>query len=263
MAADNPPSESLPLEMIGVDVTSIQAPQSVAMEQVNWKVATGEYWVVGGLPASGQSDLVSTAAGLVRPQAGVHRLFGEEIARLPEAERLRIQLRVGVVFGSGGRLFDEFTVSENLALPLCYHQNCSLLMEQERVQALLRATGLEAVAWTTPGFLNRNLRQRAALARALVLSPALLFLDFPFVGIDTREIRWTLRFLDQLQRGHPLLNRRPMTLVVATDDLQLWDNYPCLYGLVQEKRFMAVGRREELLRRRNEVLPEVLPPGWL
>ncbi len=262
MAADNPTSGALPLEMIDVAVTSLQAPKTVALEQVNWRVAEGEYWVVGGLPGAGQSDLVSTAAGLVRPYSGVHRLFGQEIAHLHEAERLRVQLRVGIVFGSGGRLFEDYTVAENLALPLCYHRNCSLLSDQPRVRTLLQATGLEGVAESPPSFLSRSLHQRAALARALVLSPELLFLDFPFVGIDTREMHWTLAFLDQLRQGHPILDGRPLTLVVATDDLQPWSDHPCQFGLVHDRRLAIVGPRQELLRRRHELLPELLPPGW-
>jgi ABC-type transporter Mla maintaining outer membrane lipid asymmetry ATPase subunit MlaF len=252
-----------PVQMDRVDVVSLHAPDLVVLEAVNWTVAAGDYWVIGAPPGSGKSALLSTAAGLVRPHSGVHRLFGQELSRLHEQDRLRIQRRAGVVFGFGGRLFNHLTVAQNLALPLCYHENCSLVADQERVQLLLHEVGLTQVAGHLPMYLNRNLRQRTALARALVLSPELLFLDYPLVGIDAREVHWWLDFLHRLRQKDPLVQGRTVTLVVSTDDLQHWRHQPCQYGLIQKKQFLPIGSREELLRRRNQLLPELLPPDWL
>ena len=82
-----------------------------------WTVAAGDYWVVGGLPGTGKSDLLATAAGLQRPLRGTHLLFGEDLARLDEPALIQKRLRVGLVFENGGRLFNRLTVAENLALP--------------------------------------------------------------------------------------------------------------------------------------------------
>src|SRR5258708_751146 len=126
------PSDNLPvLEMIDVSVPSLHFPAVTVVDQVQWTVRRGESWVIGGLAASGKSDLLSTAAGLMRPQRGVIRLFGHDLRHLPEEERLPIQLRVGIVFGDGGRLFNQMTVAENLSLPLCYHRNYVAAASQE------------------------------------------------------------------------------------------------------------------------------------
>ena len=56
-----------------------------------------------------------------------------------------------------------------------------------------------------------NWRQRAALARALILKPEVLLLDNPLAGLGARHLQWWLRFLDQLWRGHEWFGGRPMT----------------------------------------------------
>ena len=67
-----------------------------------------------------------------------------------------------------------------------------------------------------PGRLRRNWRQRVGLARALILRPEVLLLDNPLAGIDPPQIRWWLTFLTDLVNGHPLMNNRKVTLILAT-----------------------------------------------
>jgi ABC-type transporter Mla maintaining outer membrane lipid asymmetry ATPase subunit MlaF len=251
------------LEMMDVDVTSIHTPELIVLEGVNWIVSRGEYWIVVGLPGSGKSDLLATAAGLLPPGKGMHRLFGHEPLRGGEEERVRTKLRVGVVFGYGGRLFNHLTVAENLALPFCYHHNCAPVASEKRVLEVIEAMELGPVAGSTPAVINRSLRQRAALARALVLSPELLVLDSPLAGVDPREERWWIDFLDALARGHPVLDNRPATLVVGTDDLEPWGGHACQYAVIQSRRFVPVGTRNELVSRRDQLLPELMPVDWL
>jgi phospholipid/cholesterol/gamma-HCH transport system ATP-binding protein len=259
------PEQSPPavLEMADVAVSAIRAPDRVIIDRVNWTVRQGEYWIIGGLPSSGKSDLLATAAGLMRPLAGAIRLFGKDPSQLPEDDRLQTQLRVGVVFGGGGRLFTHLTVGENLALPLCYHQNCAPVSTQGRVQAVLEAMDLGDATHRTPANLNRNERQRAALARALVLSPELLFLDNPLASIDPRETRWWLEFLAPLVKGHPLLQDRPLTLVASTDDLQPWTDRGQQFAFIDQGRFITVGVAADLMRQENPALRQLLPLDWL
>jgi phospholipid/cholesterol/gamma-HCH transport system ATP-binding protein len=257
------PSSSPVLEMTDVAVASVHVPDRIIIDHVDWTVQRGEFRVIGGLPASGKSDLLATAAGLMRPLRGTVRLFGTELDHLHENERLAVQLRVGVVFGYGGRLFNHMTVAENLALPLCYHRNCAPTTAEERVQTVLRLMELAEVAHETPVVLNRNLRQRVALARALVLSPELLFLDNPLTSIDPREARWWIKFLEALRQKHPILEGREATIVVGTDDLRLWGEGDHQFAFIHEGRLLAVGRRADLLQQHNPVLRQLLPLDWL
>jgi len=262
--SEPPPSPQPPiLELADVAIASLHIPGRIILEGVNWRVQPVEYWILGGLPASGKSDLLATAAGLMRPQAGTVRLFEKNLAQLHEDERLVLQRRVGLVFGYGGRLFTQLTVAENLALPLCYHENCVATGANERVQAVLQWMELDAVATTTPANLNRNLRQRVALARALVLAPELLFLDNPLASIDPREARWWIKFLRQLQEKHPILHGRSATIIVGTDDLRPWHDDPHQFAFIDDGRFRVVGSRSELLLPSNQALRPLLPADWL
>lgn len=257
-AADEPV-----LVMSDAAVASVHMPDLVVIDHVDWTVQRREHWVIGGPPASGKSDLLTTAVGLMRPARGSVRLFGKELVGLHEEERLQIQLRTGIVFGSGGRLFNHLTVAENLGLPLCYHHNCDPSASEDRVNTVLEMMGLSGIAQRTPLLVNRNLRQRVALARALVLAPELLFLDNPLAGLDPREIRWWLAFIERLLDKHPILNGRDLTLVVSTDDLQPWGEQGRQFAFIDRQRLVSVGSRADLAKLDTPALRELLPAGWL
>ena len=110
------------IEMIDAGIPSRFATETLAVTGANWTVREGDYWVIGGLQGSGKSDLLFAAAGLSRPVQGNGRLFGRETDAAYSDEVLAERLRVGLVFGDGGRLFAELTVRDNVALPLAYHR---------------------------------------------------------------------------------------------------------------------------------------------
>ena len=87
------------------------------------------------------------------------------------------RLRIGLVFEGGGRLFNQLSVAENVALPLRYHRSQPGVEAGERVKAILDATGLTPWAESTGGRINLARRQRVALARSLAMSPEALLLD--------------------------------------------------------------------------------------
>src|SRR5205823_1346726 len=91
------------LEMRNVTVGDLQDSERIVLEDVNWAVAPGEYWVVAGLQASGKSNLMATLAGILPPVRGEYLVFGRNMADPPEQERVNFHQRVGMVF-DGGRL---------------------------------------------------------------------------------------------------------------------------------------------------------------
>jgi ABC-type transporter Mla maintaining outer membrane lipid asymmetry ATPase subunit MlaF len=244
------------IEMNAVSVSARHDLRSRVLEDVHWTVAPGEYWVIGAMHNSGKSDLLWTAAGLMPPQQGACSLFG---GRLPlEGEQGRRQrLRVGLVF-DGGRPFHRLDVSENIALPLRYHRGAGEPDAAGRVREILDLTELAPWAGRMPGTIGWAWEKRLGLARALVLKPELLLLDNPLDGLDSRHTRWWVGFLDQLSAGHPFLDKRPMTLVVACGNLRPWRNRPICLAVLQHKRFVPLGRQSNLLTVPEPLVRELL-----
>jgi ABC-type transporter Mla maintaining outer membrane lipid asymmetry ATPase subunit MlaF len=255
---DRPPiASNVPaIEMTDVAVGSMRDQSLVVLRGIRWTVAPGECWVVAGLQGSGKTDFLMMTGGLMAPAAGTYRLFGEPMPIFDEA-RLPLRLRLGLVFETG-QLFNHLTVWENIALPLRYHQNLSKAEAAEAVQAILQTLELEPWADSTPGAIGRNWQKRVGLARALTLQPEVLLVDSPLTGLDLRHVHWWLGFLDELSKGHPLLENRPMTLVVSTADLRPWKNRACHFAVLREGGFDIVGDWDRLEAARAELVHELL-----
>jgi ABC-type transporter Mla maintaining outer membrane lipid asymmetry ATPase subunit MlaF len=137
-------------------------------------------------------------------------------------------------------------VFENVALPLRYHQNRARHEVETDVRAMLSALELLPWAASTPGALPRPWQKRAGLARALMLRPEVLMLDGPLGGLDLRHINWWLNCLGDLARGHALLDRQPLTLIVTADDLRLWRGRASHFAALVNQRLVLLGNWDEM-----------------
>jgi ABC-type transporter Mla maintaining outer membrane lipid asymmetry ATPase subunit MlaF len=244
------------IQMCGVTVAAMRDASFTVLEDVDWSVAAAEFWVIAGQEHSGKSDLLMLAAGLMSPAAGSIKLFGNNTENFGEAE-LAERLRVGFVF-QNGQLFNQLTIAENLALPLRYQKNLTGPDVARPVELLLELLELQPLADVTPANVAANWRQRAALARALILKPEILLLDNPLAGLGTRHRQWWLRFLDQLARGHEQLGGRPMTVVVTAEDFRPWQHPRRKFALLHEKRFLSLGGWNEVETTGDPVVKELL-----
>jgi ABC-type transporter Mla maintaining outer membrane lipid asymmetry ATPase subunit MlaF len=246
------------VELCGVAIVAREDPTTLVVDGIDWTLAAGDFWVVAGWPASGKSQLLEIAADLLPPARGTHRLFGRLATEMSPSESERARRRIGLVFPEGGRLFAHLTVAENLALPLCYHGQCREETVAPRVREWLAATGLAPHADRLPARLSRTWRQRAALARALVLEPDVLLLDNPLSGLDARQTAWWLPWLAELAAGHPLLAGKPLTLGVTTDDLRPWLGVGKQFALINDRRWLLLGGPPQLSARTDPWLREML-----
>ena len=250
-------SQQLPaIEMRGVTVAAMRDTTFTVIEDVNWSVAAGEFWVIAGQEHAGKSDLLMLAAGLMPPAAGSYKLFGNDTRDFGEAE-LSERLRVGFVF-QGGQLFNQLTIAENIALPLCYQKNLAPDAAAEEVKGLLEMMELSPLAEVTPANVAANWRQRAALARALIMRPEVLLLDNPLAGLGARHRQWWLRFLDLLSRGHERFGGGPMTMAVTADDLHPWRDARRKFAVLRDKKFIPLGSWNEVETASDPVVKELL-----
>jgi ABC-type transporter Mla maintaining outer membrane lipid asymmetry ATPase subunit MlaF len=96
------------------------------------------------------------------------------------------------------------------------------------------------------------------LARALALQPELLLLDNPLAGLGVRHRQWLQQFLDRLWRGHEWFGGRPLTLVVATEDLRPWQDAQRKFALLHEKKFIPLGSWAEIENMEHAAIQELM-----
>jgi phospholipid/cholesterol/gamma-HCH transport system ATP-binding protein len=156
----------------------------VVHDGVSFEVGPGEIFGIVGGSGSGKSVLLKTLLGLRRPDAGTVELEGRDITAMDDRELRDIKRRYGVTFQHGA-LFTSLTVAENVTLPVAEALELDEASLERLVELRLRMVGLplEAAA-KHPAQLSGGMVKRAALARALALDPAILFLDEPTAGLD-------------------------------------------------------------------------------
>lgn len=185
----------------------------VVHDGVDLDVYPGEVLGVVGGSGSGKSVLLRTMLGLHRPTAGEVHIEGKDITHMNEAELLAIKRRYGVTFQHGA-LFSSLTVAENIQMPVREYFDVSPQALAALTELRLRMVGLPVEAGEKlPSQLSGGMIKRAALARALALDPALLFLDEPTAGLDPISAAAFDELVSYLHKGLRL------TVVMITHDL--------------------------------------------
>ena len=158
------------------------------------------------ITASGKTTLLRALIGLTPPLAGEIRVLGQP------AQVGTARPTYGVTFQQGA-LFGSLTLEQNVALALAEWTDLPRDAVREIVLAKLRLVGLEAAADKLPAALSGGMRKRAAIARAIALEPALLFLDEPSSGLDPITSAELDQLIAMLARSHGL------TIVMVTHEL--------------------------------------------
>lgn len=150
----------------------------IVLQRINFEVRRGEVFAILGASGSGKSTLLKHLIGLHRPISGEVLIAGENLASAEGPARLRILRKFGVMYQSSA-LFGSLSALENVRLPL--DEFTSLSDEAKDLIALskLRLVGLESAATKLPADLSGGMQKRAAIARAIVLDPCIMFLDEP------------------------------------------------------------------------------------
>ncbi|MBI2396999.1 MAG: ABC transporter ATP-binding protein [Xanthomonadales bacterium] len=221
---------------------------------VDFSVRRGEIRVIMGGSGSGKSTLLRHLIGLQRPVAGSVRILGVDAGRASARELLAVRRRLGVSF-QGGALITSMSVGDNVALPLREHTALDETTIRIMSRLKLEFVNLGGFHDLMPSQLSGGMTKRAALARAIVMDPELLFFDEPSAGLDpvvSAELdELILRLRDALR----------MTIVVVTHELEsafrIADRITVLdqgdilaEGSVAEVRASADERIQDLLHRR-------------
>lgn len=147
------------------------------------RMARGEIVAIVGGSGSGKSTLLKTLSGLLPPLAGRVEMFGENLFDLGAEARRELLQRTGMVFQHDA-LLGSLTLIDNVALPIRQHAHLPDRLTREIARALLSLVGVGDLGHRLPSKISGGQRKRAAIARALVLDPKLLFCDEPTAGLD-------------------------------------------------------------------------------
>jgi ABC-type transporter Mla maintaining outer membrane lipid asymmetry ATPase subunit MlaF len=252
--SNNPP----PVIMSDLAIAHPKAAGHPIIKGVNWRVESGDVWVIAGLQSSGKSRLLESIAGLHPVLSGRIEVYGHDLSSETGDKLIPIRQRVGVVFEGTGRLFPNLTVFENIALPWCYHHNALPEEAISELQPLITALGIERVCPLLPARLSLGWAHRVALARAIVMKPDLILMDNPLSGLDPAQERWWRALLEQFMEGHPWFDGRPLTLIIASDELRIMLNVGRQFAMIHDGGMHILGGREELNTERHPMLRELL-----
>lgn len=153
------------------------------LQGVSFSVERGEVFVILGESGCGKSTLLKNLIGLYQPLAGRILIEGADLTAADGEGRRAIQRKFGVAYQAGA-LFGSMTLMENIALPLEQYTRLDAAAIELIARMKLALVGLSGAEDRMPAELSGGMQKRAAIARAMALDPAILFLDEPSAGLD-------------------------------------------------------------------------------
>lgn len=201
----------------------------------------GEILGLAGASGSGKTVLMREMIGLQKPTRGRVHLLGESLDEINAKRQQQLRNRCGVLF-QGGALFSALSVFDNLAFSLREQQVFDEELISHLVYMKLAMVGLTANdALLMPAELSGGMVKRAALARALIMEPELVFFDEPTSGLDPVLSE---EFVNLLRALHRELD---FTVVMITHDLDTLTDLCTQVAVLADQRLVAFGSLEDAL----------------
>ncbi len=219
---------------------------TTVLKNVNLTVQKGETIVVLGKSGQGKSVMIKCIVGLIQPDEGSLKVFGNEISGMKEDELKKTRTRIGFLF-QGGALYDSMTVRENLAFSLKRVLKINNEADIEtRSKEALEAVGLSDAIDKMPSDLSGGMRKRMALARTLIVKPEILLYDEPTTGLDTITSKEISLLMLEIQKKN-----QPGSIII-THDMQCARIAAGRILILNEGEFIAEGSYSELENSEND-----------
>jgi phospholipid/cholesterol/gamma-HCH transport system ATP-binding protein len=223
-------------------------------QDVTLTLPPGEISVLLGPPGAGKSTFLKSLVGLRKPEHGRVYVRGVDVVRCSRRRLREARKLFGVLFQGGG-LFGSMSVYDNIAFPLREHTGKHEVEIRRIVAEKMELVGLRGAEGRLPAEISGAMRQRAGLARALVLDPEIVLLDEPAAGLDPD----CAGHLHQLVAD--LNAQLGATFLIVTSDVGLARTLPDNLGLLLRRRLVSFGPREALLTSADVVVRQFLS-GW-
>lgn len=250
---------SQPPVMIRVEDLGTRMGDRWIHRHLNLAAYSGELLGVVGASGSGKSLLLHQILGLLPAAEGQVRVHDVDIHRATPDEYQRLRKEWGILFQTGA-LFSAFTVFDNVAFPLREMARFGEALEEDLIRELtwlrLESVQLEPEdARKRPEELSEGMVKRVALARALILDPALILLDEPTAGLDPALAREFLDLLTELRQEMAL------TGLVISHDLDALATLSDRLAVLADGRIVTAGSLEEVARSGHPFAQSLFQPS--
>ena len=190
--------------------------------------------------------IIQCLVGMITPDEGELRVFGEEVSSLTEKQLKALRIRIGFLFQSGA-LYDSMTVRENMQFPLIRILKMKDQNEiDRRVEEVLKGVGLYDSIDKMPSDLSGGMRKRAGLARTLVVNPELMLYDEPTTGLDPVTSREISNLVLEIQKKYKT------TSIIITHDMECAAITADRVLVLNDGEFIAEGSFEEVKNSKDE-----------
>ncbi|MFI5139439.1 MAG: ABC transporter ATP-binding protein [Sphingobacteriales bacterium] len=224
--------------------------EKAVLKGINLELKRSENVVVLGRSGVGKSVAIQCIVGLLKPDGGSLKVFGDEVAGMSDRELKQLRIKTGFLFQSGA-LYDSMTVRENLEFPLT--RVLKLKNQQEidkRVEDALDSVGLLEAIDKLPSDLSGGMRKRAGLARTIIVNPEIILYDEPTTGLDPITSREISHLILRIQKKYKTSS------IIITHDMECARIAADRILIMDDGEFIAEGSFNELHKSKNKIVEE-------
>jgi phospholipid/cholesterol/gamma-HCH transport system ATP-binding protein len=204
-----------------------------------------------GPSGTGKTTLLKLIGGQLRPDMGQVLVFGQDIHKVDQKTVYALRKQMGMLFQSGALLTD-LNVFENVAFPLREHTRLPEQILRDLVLVKLEAVGLRGARYLMPSQLSGGMARRVALARAVVLDPAMIMYDEPFTGLDPITKGTIVTLLNELN------DTMGLTSVVVSHDVDETMSIANYIYVISEGEIVGSGTPDDLRSSSSEWMQQFL-----
>lgn len=185
-----------------------------ALKGIDLSIDEGEMVAIIGKSGAGKSTLLHILAAIDSYDKGSYLVDGVSVGDLKEKDRARFRnQKIGIVMQDYA-LIDEYTIEENLQIPLIFGKVKGNDVRREKIMTALENVGLAELAKKPVRQLSGGQKQRVAIARALVNNPAFLLADEPTGALDSKTSGEIMDVFEKLNQGGK-------TVIIVTHDMEV------------------------------------------
>lgn len=180
--------------------------QNHVLNEMDLTIYQGDFTVIMGASGSGKSTLLYNLSGMDQPTSGEVIYKGKNIVKMKEKEMAKLRvMEFGFVFQQV-HLVGNLTLQENILIPGYMNRNMSKKEVMEKAANLMKKMNIEKAAKRLPSQVSGGEAQRAAIARAVMNHPGVLFADEPTGALNRKNSEDVLELLHELnQQGQSIL----------------------------------------------------------